>query len=131
MKNETANVDQRPLQLFALMFLLVWGLIAAVAGDEWLQIRAVTRAIVVSADGLSVGQYQYAYTIAGQSCSQTVNQEPPLPKPGTEIEIHYDPESVCRSETYDPGLVGPVIALAWICAVIPFIRWVWPRKGLK
>jgi hypothetical protein len=129
MKIERSAVDQRPQQVVTLMFLLTWGFVAMVASVQSLHFHAATGAVVVDADGLSSLQYQYTYTIAGQTCRQTVDQEPPLPKAGTEIQIHYDPESICDSSTFDAGIWVPVMGLAWMSALVPFVIWVWPRRG--
>ena len=83
----------------------------------------------VAAEGLSTGQYQYVYTVAGKACRHTVDQESALPKVGTDIEIHYNPDSICDSATYDSGPVGWVMALAWMLTVIALIRWLRPRTG--
>ena len=131
MKSGPANVDRRPQQVFILVFLLMWGMMALVLCAQSLHLRAATRAIVLSADGLSIGQYRFAYTIAGQTCRQTVDQEPPLPKPGTEIEIHYDPNNICDNATYNPLLIGLFLGLPWTLGVLAFLAWVWPRKGPK
>ena len=131
MKIERSAVDQRPQQVFTLMFLLTWGLFVMVAYVQSLHFHATTGAVVVDADGLSSLQYQYTYTIAGQTCRQTLDQEPPLPRPGTEIEIHYDPNNICDNVTYNPLLMGLFLGLPWTLGVLGFLAWVWPRKAPK
>ena len=128
-KSETANVDRRPQQVFTLAFLLMWGMMALVLCAQAVHLRAATTAHVIAADGPYTSAYQYAYKVGDQTCTGTAYPERPLPERSTEITIHYDPDRICDSVSYDPGIWGFVMVPAWGGAAILFVIWVWPRKG--
>jgi hypothetical protein len=117
--------------LIILLMFAMWGLFAVVTVAQSLQLRATTTAIVLASDGPYTGAYQYVYTIADRTCPGTASPEPPLPKPATKIQIHYDPNNICESVTYNPSdsLVGVVASLVCISPWLALIVLVfWPRK---
>ena len=121
-----------------LVGLLFWGLYAVgfiIQESRSLPLSATTRASVLAVDGPSTGSYQYRYSVGDRVCrGETKPSDKPIPAPGTEVWIHYDPKNVCQSVTYDPvgNLIGLVIGLASVSALFAFFVWnYWPPKGPK
>ena len=135
MTNEATVGDRGPLIVTTLMFLLTFlmlGVFVVVTFAQWLNLSATTTALVLESDGPYTGAYQYAYAVADRACLGTASPEPPLPKPGAKIQIHYDPNNICDSVTDNPtsNFIAAVFALVFISPWLAvMVLACWPRKG--
>ena len=125
----------REQKLSWLVGLLLWGAFSVgfiLHESRSLPLRAAAPATLLAVDGPSTSSYRYHYSVGDRVCrGEAAPSDEPMPGPGTEVWIHYDPKNVCHSVAYDPvsHLVRAVFGLASMSALLAFIAWnYWPPK---
>ena len=121
-------MQRKGITSVSLAGLLLWALMAVgLYGQESksLAMSATTSGVVLATDGPYTGAYDYRYTAGDRVCRVESVSSPSVPEPGTEIQVHYNPNNICDSVTYDPvvNFIGVLVLLAGLSAAFAFIGW--------